>query len=81
MTVGAVQALFDHLVQLGSYGLVARAALVCGREPTIAVLAALFVSHADFDRMGPSFLRADWHWLAVALGPDACLAAYSGAWL
>ena len=34
----------------------------------IAVLAALFVAHANLARMGQSFLRADWHWLAVALG-------------
>ena len=40
----------------------------CVGGATIAVLAALFVSHADLTRMGRSFLRADWHWLAVALG-------------
>ena len=40
----------------------------CVGGAAIAVLAALFVSHANLARMGQSFLRADWHWLAVALG-------------
>ncbi len=40
----------------------------CVGGAAIAVLAALFVSHADLTRMSRSFLRADWHWLAVALG-------------
>ncbi len=40
----------------------------CVGGVAIALLAALFVSHTDLARMGRSFLRADWHWLAVALG-------------
>jgi len=40
----------------------------CVGGAAFAVLAGLFVSHADLTRMSRSFLRADWHWLAVALG-------------
>ena len=40
----------------------------CVGGVAIAVLAALFVSHANLARMSQSFLHADWHWLAVALG-------------
>ena len=34
----------------------------------VAVLAALFVAHANVARLGRSFLHADWHWVALAFG-------------
>ena len=34
----------------------------------VAVLAALFVAHANVGRMGRSFLHADWRWVAVTFG-------------
>ena len=40
----------------------------CVGGVTVAVLIAVFVTHADLARMGRSFLHADWHWVALALG-------------
>jgi len=40
----------------------------CVGGVAVAVLAALFFAHANLARTGQSFLHADWHWVAVAVG-------------
>jgi uncharacterized protein (TIRG00374 family) len=40
----------------------------CVGGAAIAVLAALFVAHANLARMGQSFMHADWHWVGAAVG-------------